>query len=106
MDPAHLLTILSSRTSKISLGLSGLPVSTTPKLKSSAAFGRCAVSPPLMTAACEPQFGWKVSRFSSTWGQFDKSVPPVIYGLDSIGSNLVIFSACKWHYFTEFCLLI
>ena len=38
-----------------------LLVSTTPKLKSSAAFGRWAVLPELMTAACEPQAGANTS---------------------------------------------
>ena len=44
--------------------LRGLLVRTTPKLKSSAALGRCAVMPPLMTAAWEPHEGWNSSRFS------------------------------------------
>lgn len=37
MEPAHLVTILSSLTSNNSLGLRGLDVSTTPLLKSSIA---------------------------------------------------------------------
>lgn len=43
MDPAHLETILSSRTSKSSFGLSGLFVSTTPLLKSSSALEKRSV---------------------------------------------------------------
>ena len=37
IEPAHLVTILSSLTSKSSLGLKGLDVNTTPLLKSSIA---------------------------------------------------------------------
>ena len=40
IDPVHFVTILSRRTSKTSFGFNGRLVRSTPKLKSSAAFGR------------------------------------------------------------------
>ena len=68
IEPVHFVTILSRRTSKTSFGFNGRFVRTTPKLKSSVAFGLCAERPLLITAACEPQLGWNSSRLSTKWG--------------------------------------
>ena len=58
MDPAHFITTWSKTTSKISSGLRGRAVRTTPWLKSLWALGRWAVVPPFTTAAWRPHRGW------------------------------------------------